>query len=557
VDAVAPYCAQEGTAAAFVQNVDGTPIHEAVVPYVNGFVPHHIGKDYSPHVTIGLGKEDFVKQMKATPYMPFTFKIAGVSVYQLGDFGTAAKILWQDQAREPLASWNDTASKKSIIAFVEKVAKEGSPDFVAVAERIAVFDNDGTLWAEQPMYFQFLFALDRVKALAPQHPEWKTKEPFASLLKGDVKGALAGGERAMLEIVMATHAGMTTEEFEKIVTDWVTTAKHPVTKRLYTQMVYRPMLELLGYLRANGFKTFIVSGGGIEFMRPWAEQVYGIPPEQVVGSSIKTKFELRDGKPVLVRLPDINFIDDKAGKPVGIHQHIGRRPIAAFGNSDGDLQMLQWTAAGNGARFALIVHHTDAEREWAYDRTSSIGKLDKAWDEAHEGLDGGGHEAGLEDRLSVRKQVSRDRRDMKRKWLSLPIAVFALVVAWEEVGRGEPLYSENLTGVEWQVSELSGRRVVPSVDRQQPFIIFDAAKTQASGYAGCNRFFGGYELNGKVLKFGPIGATRRACPDLEEGVETEFLKALDATRGWRIVDGALELLNGDLVLARLHRHQGS
>ena len=285
-------------------------------------------------------------------------------------------------AADPLASWNDTASKKAIVAFVEKVTKSGSPNFVPPAERIATFDQDGTLWAEQPMYFQFFFALDRVKALAPQHPEWKEKEPFASLLKGDVKGALAGGERAMLEIVMATHTGNTTEEFEQIVKDWIATAKHPVTKRLYTEMVYQPMLELLAYLRANGFKTYIVSGGGIEFMRPWTEKVYGIPPEQVVGSSVKTKFELRDGKPVLVRLPEVNFIDDKEGKPVGINQYIGRRPIAAFGNSDGDLQMLQWTTAGGGARFALLVHHTDAEREWAYDRTSSIGRLDKALDEA-------------------------------------------------------------------------------------------------------------------------------------------------------------------------------
>ena len=285
-------------------------------------------------------------------------------------------------ATNPMPSWNDTTPKKAIVTFVEKVTKEGSPDFVPVAERIAVFDNDGTLWAEQPMYFQLLFALDRVNALAPEHPEWKTKEPFASLLKGDVKGALAGGERAMLEIVMATHAGMTTEDFEQIVKNWIAKAKHPTTKRLYTEMVYQPMLELLSYLRMNGFKTFIVSGGGIEFMRPWTEKVYGIPPEQVVGSSIKTKFELRDGKPVLIRLPEINFIDDKQGKPVGINQHIGRRPVFAFGNSDGDLQMLQWTAAGHGPRFMGIVHHTDAEREWAYDRKSHIGHLDKALDEA-------------------------------------------------------------------------------------------------------------------------------------------------------------------------------
>jgi hypothetical protein len=286
------------------------------------------------------------------------------------------------RAADPLPSWNDGPAKKSIIDFVAKVTTAGSPDFVPVAERIATFDNDGCLWAEQPMYFQAFFVFDRIKVLAPQHPEWKDKEPFASVLKGDVKSALAGGEHALMEMAMATHAGMTTEEFEKIVKDWLATAKHPVTKRPYTEMVYQPMLEVLTYLRANGFKTFIVSGGGIEFMRVWSERVYGIPPEQVVGSSIKTKFELRDGKPVLVRLPELNFIDDKEGKPVGINQHIGRRPIAAFGNSDGDLQMLQWTAAGPGARFCLFVHHTDAEREWAYDRESSIGKLDKGLDEA-------------------------------------------------------------------------------------------------------------------------------------------------------------------------------
>jgi hypothetical protein len=281
-------------------------------------------------------------------------------------------------AQDPLPSWNDTGPKKTIVTFVEKVIKEGSPNFVPVAERIATFDNDGTLWAEQPMYFQLLFALDRVKALAPQHPEWKDKEPFASLLKGDVKGALAGGEPAIFQIVMATHAGMTTGEFEQIVKDWIATAKHPTTKRLYTEMVYQPMLELLAYLRANGFKTFIVSGGGIEFMRPWTEKIYGIPPEQVVGSSIKTKYEMRDGKPVLVRLPGIDFIDDKAGKPVGINSHIGRRPVAAFGNSDGDQQMLEWTQAGGGARLMMLVHHDDAEREWAYGAESKIGTFSNA-----------------------------------------------------------------------------------------------------------------------------------------------------------------------------------
>ena len=299
-------------------------------------------------------------------------------------FGFALTIggLATAQTADPLPSWNNGTAKKSIIEFVAKVTNKGSPSFVPPSERIATFDNDGTLWAEQPMYFQLFFALDRVKALSSQHPEWKDTEPFASLLKGDVKGALAGGERAMLEIVMATHAGMTSDEFAQIVKDWLATAKHPGTKRPFTAMVYQPMLEVLAYLRANGFKTFIVSGGGIEFMRPWTEKVYGIPPEQVIGSSIKTNFELRDGKPMLVRLPELNFIDDKAGKPVGINQHIGCRPIAAFGNSDGDLEMLQWTAGGTGARFALIVHHTDAVREWAYDRKSHVGQLDKALDEA-------------------------------------------------------------------------------------------------------------------------------------------------------------------------------
>jgi len=301
--------------------------------------------------------------------------IAGVLLTALG-------LVVNARAADPLPSWNEGKTKQSITGFVEKVTKEGSPDFVPVAERIATFDNDGTLWAEQPMYFQLLFALHRVGVLAPQHPEWKDKEPFASLLKGDVKGALAGGDKALTEIVAVTHSGMTTEEFERIVKEWIATAKHPVTKRPIMEMVYQPMIELLAYLRANGFKTFIVSGGGIEFMRPWTEKIYGIPPEQVVGSSGKLKWEMVDGNPSLLKLPAVDFIDDKEGKPVGIQQHIGRRPIAAFGNSDGDLQMLQWTAAGPGPRFCLYVHHTDAEREFAYDRQSHIGQLAKGLDEA-------------------------------------------------------------------------------------------------------------------------------------------------------------------------------
>jgi hypothetical protein len=287
------------------------------------------------------------------------------------------------QAADPLPSWNDGPAKQSILTFVEKVTKPGSPDFVPVPERIAVYDNDGTLWSEQPVPVQFYFVADRVKVLAPKHPEWKTQEPFASLLKGDVKKALeTSGDHGLMELFMATHTGMTTDEFAQMVKDWIATAKHPTTGKRFVDMTYQPMLEVLAYMKANGFKNFIVSGGGIEFMRPWTEAAYGIPPEQVIGSSMKTKFELRDGKAVLVRLPALNFIDDKAGKPVGIQSHIGRRPIAAFGNSDGDLQMLQWTTAGSGARFALLVHHTDAEREWAYDRQSHIGRLDKAWDEA-------------------------------------------------------------------------------------------------------------------------------------------------------------------------------
>jgi hypothetical protein len=286
------------------------------------------------------------------------------------------------EAADPLPSWNEAAAKRSIVEFVEKTTREGSPGFVPPAGRIAVFDNDGTLWSEQPMYVQAFFIFDRVKALAPSHPEWKDQEPFASVLRGDLRSALAGGERSLLELAMATHAGTTTEEFEKVVSDWIASARHPKTGRLFTEMVYQPMLELLDYLRANGFKTWIVSGGGVEFMRPWAEAVYGLPSEQVIGSSIKTKLEMREGKPVLVRLPEIDFIDDKAGKPVGIHRHIGRRPIAAFGNSDGDLQMLQWTAAGSDSRLCVYVHHTDAEREWAYDRQSHVGKLDEGLDEA-------------------------------------------------------------------------------------------------------------------------------------------------------------------------------
>ena len=343
-------------------------------------------------------------------------------------------LLAQDNAAavDTLPSWNDGPAKKAIIEFVAKVTKECGPDFVPVAERIAVFDNDGTLWCEQPLYFQFLFAIDRVKALAPDHPEWKDKAPFAALLKGDVKGALAGGERAILEIVMATHAGMTTEEFEKTVKDWIATARHPVSKRLYTEMVYQPMLEVLAYLRANGFKTFIVSGGGIEFMRPWVEKVYGIPPEQVVGSMGKLKYELRDGKPVFVKLPAVDFIDDKEGKPVGIQKFIGRRPIIAFGNSDGDFQMLRWTTSaddrdqpggsqdrdqpgGSRPRLGLIVHHTGCRAGIRLrPQVAHWHARQRARRSAESGLGPDRYETGLEEDISERLFRPRAGRGYRR-----------------------------------------------------------------------------------------------------------------------------------------------
>jgi hypothetical protein len=281
---------------------------------------------------------------------------------------------------DPLPSWNDGAAKTAILEFVRRTTAAGGADFVAVPERIATFDNDGTLWSEQPIYFQFAFAIGRVKALAPRHPEWQTREPFKSVLAGDRAGLAAAGEKGMLEIIAATHAGMTTDEFRKTVEDWIATARHP--RRPYVELVFQPMLELLVFLRASQFRTFIVSGGGVEFMRPWTEKTYGIPPEQVVGSSGVVKFELRDGQPTLVKEPKVEFIDDGPGKPVGINRFIGRRPVLAFGNSDGDLQMLQYTAGGEGARLMGIVHHTDAEREFAYDRQSPVGRLDKALDEA-------------------------------------------------------------------------------------------------------------------------------------------------------------------------------
>jgi phosphoglycolate phosphatase-like HAD superfamily hydrolase len=286
------------------------------------------------------------------------------------------------QAADPLPSWNDGAAKSRILAFVRAVTESGGADFVPVAERVAVFDNDGCLWSEQPMYFQLAFAIDRARALAPKHPEWKTRQPFKAALEGDMKALGAAGEKGLLELVMGTHTGNTSEEFAHIVREWVRTARHPTLKRPYTELTFQPMRELMAYLRANGFKTWIVSGGGVEFLRVVSEELYGVPPEQVIGSSVLTRYERRNGKPAIVRLPELDFIDDKAGKPVGIHKYIGRRPIAAFGNSDGDFQMLEWVTSAPGARLGMLVHHDDAEREFAYDRQSHFGRLNRALDEA-------------------------------------------------------------------------------------------------------------------------------------------------------------------------------
>lgn len=313
--------------------------------------------------------------------VPHIFSRRGMLSASLGSLMSALIGRVAQAKSDPLPAWNEGAVKKSLTDFVTRVTSQGGPDFVPVPERIATFDNDGCLWAEQPAYFQLLFAVDRVKALAPQHPEWSTEQPFKAVLDGDMNALAAAGEKAIADLVIATHAGMTTDEFAKVVTDWTVSTRHARFQRPYTELIYQPMLELLAYLRGNGFKTYIVSGGGIEFMRVFSERVYGIPPEQVIGSSIVTLFEIRNGEPVLIRQRKIDFIDDKVGKPVAINKFIGRRPILAFGNSDGDHEMLQWAAAGAGARLMGIVHHTDAEREWAYDRQSHIGRLDKALDE--------------------------------------------------------------------------------------------------------------------------------------------------------------------------------
>jgi hypothetical protein len=310
-----------------------------------------------------LSRRAVISAMASLPVLPVLLR-SGAALAQGG--------------ADPLPSWNDSAAKTAILTFVQRTTEQGSADLVPAAERIAVFDNDGTLWCEHPMYVQLAFALDRVKAMAPMHPDWKDRQPFQAVLDGDLKALAGMGEKGLVEIVLVTHAGMTVEEFSTIVLNWLATARHPRFNRPYTELVYQPMLEVLSYLRANGCQTFIVSGGGIEFMRPWSDKVYGVRPDQVVGSSIKTVFQMRDGQPELFRLPDVDFVDDNAGKPVGINSHIGQRPVAAFGNSDGDLEMLQWSTTGGGVRFGLLVHHTDAGREYAYDSDTEFGRLSKA-----------------------------------------------------------------------------------------------------------------------------------------------------------------------------------
>jgi len=382
--ALAPFSVANGTAAAFVSPPDGGVIDPAIVAYVNDYVPKYSGPNFNPHVTVGLGQPEFTRTLASPAFQPFEFSVAGVGIYQIGNYGTAARQLWSSTTADPLPSWNEGEVKRSILEFVAKTTTPGSPRFIPIAERIATFDNDGTLWCEQPMYTQLVFALDRVRQLAPQHPEWEQNPAYTALRERRLDSLGAGGEKQMEQLLAAANTGMTSGEYEKMIVDWLATARHPRFDRPYTQLVYQPMIELLSYLRSKDFKTYIVSGGGIEFMRPWTDRIYGVPPEQVVGTSVKLKYELRPSGPVLLRLPEINFIDDKAGKPVGIAQFIGRRPVAAFGNSDGDQQMLEWTAGGDGASLMLLVHHDDAEREYAYDRRSQVGRLDKAWDEAVE-----------------------------------------------------------------------------------------------------------------------------------------------------------------------------
>jgi phosphoglycolate phosphatase-like HAD superfamily hydrolase/2'-5' RNA ligase len=380
LEAIQPYRSVKAISEAFVSRPDGRPIIQPTIDYVKTFAEKAAGRHYNPHVTVGWGHREFLDKLKSKQFKSFAFKPVSVDIFQLGEYGTAQKLIWSSALADPLPSWNDGAAKKAILDFVAKTTREASPEFVPPAERVAVFDNDGTLWPENPVPFQLAFAFDSLKQAAPKHPEWKDDPFVKAALAGDTATLLADHYKGLFHILDLTHAGMTTDEFDARVNDWLKTAKHPRFGRRYDECVYEPMLEVLALLRAKGFKTFIVSGGGADFMRVWSERVYGIPPEQVVGSTARTKFEMRGGQPVLVKTTEHVFVDDKAGKPVGIHQFIGRRPVMCFGNSDGDKAMLEYTTITNPRlSFGLIVHHTDADREYAYDaKPKSTGKLVEA-----------------------------------------------------------------------------------------------------------------------------------------------------------------------------------
>jgi phosphoserine phosphatase len=386
IAAAAPFMVETAGIEAFTADHGNPAFDKALVDYVSGFCAHAAGAKFDPHVSTGIAATGYLDGMVAEPFEPFGFTPAGAAIYQLGPFGTAARRLkrWGEAgtAGDPtLSGWRDGAAKRAILDFVARVSTVGHPDFVPPSERIAVFDNDGTLWAEHPLPVQARFVLDRIRALAPQNPEWNHQRPFKDVLEGNVAGVMSAGMDGLTELVMATHAGMSTEAFAELVRDWIAAARDPRFGRPHTHLVYRPMLDVLALLREKGFKTFIVSGGGIEFMRTFSDEVYGIPPEQVIGTSIVTRYVVDGGAPALLREARLHFFDDKEGKPVAINAHIGRRPIAAFGNSDGDFAMLEWVTTGPGPRFGLLIHHDDAQRESAYDRDAGLARLARGLDE--------------------------------------------------------------------------------------------------------------------------------------------------------------------------------
>jgi phosphoserine phosphatase len=386
IAAAAPFMAATAGIDAFTAGHGNPAFDAALVDYVARYADHATGVRFDPHVSTGMAPTDYLDAMVAERFAPFSFRPAGAAVYQVGPFGTAARLVkrWgmAGRAGDPgLSAWRDGPAKRAILDFVARVTTAGHPDFVPVQDRIAVFDNDGTLWAEHPLPVQAGFVVDRIRALAPQNPGWHHEQPFKAVLEGDLAAIQGMGMDGLAKLVMETHAGMSSDDFSALVREWIAAARDPRFGRPHTDLVYRPMLDLLALLRANGFRTFIVSGGGVEFMRTFSERIYGIPPEQVIGSSIVTRYVVTDGVPALLREASLHFFDDKEGKPVAINAHIGRRPIAAFGNSDGDFAMLEWVTGAGGARFGLLVHHDDAEREFAYDREAGLARLARGLDE--------------------------------------------------------------------------------------------------------------------------------------------------------------------------------